>query len=618
MMKNVVLLQIETAYFSLFIRGTPHHAYTDAVSLLDSSSQLIIRGDYEGAEIFSPTRGALEPYISSICAPLFFEEQTYQILIRGKTEKSLEFYHANPRLRDAVGTVDIGSSLLMGNLNFGSEVGFSDLVVRVAGADILTICIEVFPSKMDYRRDFFEMLYEVNHEIHNLAFDFLKKTYLHAQLSLTMSQSLTEWYTILSMLFENLMKAVERISLAPRRDLIRSNRLRPIRQVRRTTNQTRSWLRKNSRRLIQCSETQALVTVDNAHLTAPQLPASKIVATFDTLENRFVKHVLEQIRRRLIDTRNRYVQSCGDGVPDVNLLQLFKRMEARIRRYQQQDFIRDAGELRRSDTFSLVLQFGAGYRDVLRMYIMLMRGLAIDTDIFKIALKDVWLLYEYWCFLKINQLLRQKHNLVTQDIIQVRGRDLVVRLRKGKTSRLIYCTQDGEAITLCYNSRPTNTFPTTAQQPDNIITLQKMGIDVRFQYILDAKYKLDCRAEYVHKFGSIGPQEIDINTMHRYRDAIVVTTRDEEIEHTIFGAYVLFPFADEARYRANRFFQSIKQVNVGGLPFLPKHTQLVEEFLTWLITATPNDVFERVILPRGIKTWINEQKLCHKPHLPLS
>ena len=68
-----------------------------------------------------------------------------------------------------------------------------------------------------------------------------------------------------------------------------------------------------------------------------------------------------------------------------------------------------------------------------------------------------------------------------------------------------------------------------------------------------------------------GPKEDDINTM-RYRDAIVYQNGVSPYERTMFSAYVLFPYHNEEEFRHHRFYKSIDQVNIGGLPFLPSAT----------------------------------------------
>ncbi|GAA3328650.1 hypothetical protein GCM10020331_073480 [Ectobacillus funiculus] len=51
-----------------------------------------------------------------------------------------------------------------------------------------------------------------------------------------------------------------------------------------------------------------------------------------------------------------------------------------------------------------------------------------------------------------------------------------------------------------------------------------------------------------------GPMEEDINTMHRYRDALVVE-QDGPFERTAYGAYVLFPSNQEEEYEHHPFYK---------------------------------------------------------------
>ena len=62
------------------------------------------------------------------------------------------------------------------------------------------------------------------------------------------------------------------------------------------------------------------------------------------------------------------------------------------------------------------------------------------------------------------------------------------------------------------------------------------------------------------------------------------------------GAYVLFPYSDEEKYKEHDFYKSIGTVNIGGLSFLPSATNMVREFLEELISDTAESAFERATL----------------------
>ena len=99
-----------------------------------------------------------------------------------------------------------------------------------------------------------------------------------------------------------------------------------------------------------------------------------------------------------------------------------------------------------------------------------------------------------------------------------------------------------------------------------------------------------------------GPEIDDINTMHRYRDAIV-EEHGNPYERLMFGAYVLFPLSggEEAieKYKKHVFYKSIENVNIGGLSFLPSSTELVEELLEELINESVDTANERAVFPSG-------------------
>jgi hypothetical protein len=186
---------------------------------------------------------------------------------------------------------------------------------------------------------------------------------------------------------------------------------------------------------------------------------------------------------------------------------------------------------------------------------------------------------------------------------------LFVRLDKTQRASVTYYNEHKkEEYTLKYNSAENSA--TVGQEPDNVLSLMKRdlrdgGREVTYKYVFDAKYRLNSTDAYRRRYGTAGPQEDDINTMHRYRDAIVsLQAETGRYERSMFGAYVLFPYQEQnGDFVRNTFYQSIKKVNVGALPFLPGSTRLVEQFLDELIHESSEQAFERAIQPLGTKQY---------------
>lgn len=57
----------------------------------------------------------------------------------------------------------------------------------------------------------------------------------------------------------------------------------------------------------------------------------------------------------------------------------------------------------------------------------------------------------------------------------------------------------------------------------------------------------------------------------------------EYLQGVVDGALVLFPYPNEEQYREHKFYKSIEQVEIGGLPFLPNSTKLVGEKINILL-----------------------------------
>lgn len=607
---TVELLRMETSLFNLYIQGRPYHPTVESLQLHRDESDAWVEAHFhvdlpssevhiESIQVFSPRTRSLEVWERDrSIEPIFFETQSYELVVEKKSESPLTFYHDNMHLRQAVRP--LGKMLLSGVLNFQNEVGLTELVFRLHGRDVLRLQLEIFPSKMDYKRDYEVILRDVNEQIYNLSFDFLRKTYHLTRLRETRHQSVTEFFTILQQLFQQLVQAVDRIKNAPHYRMQVINRKLETSRARRVGRENIRFLSKRPELFVQDTQ-HGLFTLQGKRMTPTHVMESKRYVDYDTGENRFVRWVLNRVVGKLKELRHRLKER--DRALDPLLMKQLDVMNAQLQRLLRHDFLQ-VGDMSHM-SISLVLQMAPGYREVYRYYLMLLKGLSIQSDLFRLSMKDLAQLYEYWCFLKIHDLMRRKYELVKQDIIKVNRNGLFVTLRKDQQSRVVYRNPiNGEVFTLFYNSLPRGDGTSTlAQKPDTILTLKKNDAATEYKYIFDAKYRLNPAYEgtpYWQKYKQPGPEEEDINTMHRYRDAIVFREGHHgELERSMFGAYVLFPYPDEEKFREHRFYRSIQLVNIGAIPFLPNATSLMEAFLEEIIQDSPEKAYERSTRPRG-------------------
>lgn len=612
---NAELLRIETNLFNLYIQGRPFHPTVETLHLHRDGEGEWVHSHFhvavsnsvvqvESVQLFSPVHLALMPWLPGDQGyPLFYETQFYELVIEKKQDAVLSFHHDNVLLRQAV--KPLGKSILSGILNFQNEIGLTDLELRLGGQTVFSLQLEIFPSKMDYKQDYLRILEDVNDQIYNLAFDFLRKTYHLTGLKETRHQSLTEFFAILQHVFVQLVQAVGRIEASPHTRLRVENRPVDAAQVRKAGKENIAYLARRPN-LLQPDERNGVLAIHRHRYTPLQVLETKRHVEYDTPENRFVRWLLLRIQSKLKDLKARLVQL--ERAEDPQLTRKLQGMQAQLGRLLRHDFL-NVGALRQMSV-SLVLQMAPGYREVYRYYLMLMKGLSIQSDLFQLSMKDLAQLYEYWCFLKIHQLLSRKYELLKQGLIKVHRNGLFVTLDKSQNAKMVYRNpKNGEVFTLFYNALPSEdrSFPTLEQRPDNVLTLRKNDASAEYKYIFDAKYRLNPAYEgtpYYEKYHGPGPEEDDINTMHRYRDAIVYRDqREQEFERSMFGAYLLFPYHDEDRFRGHRFYRSIEKINIGALPFLPGSTTLMERFLDEIILDSPEKAFERSTQPRGTKEY---------------
>lgn len=532
----------------------------------------------------------LGEYRQYVQYPVFFEQQGYELIVESIGEGSLEFWHENEALRHAVSPVRRGSRILSGVLKFEDEIGYSDLVILLDGKEYLRLTVEVFPTRMDYRRDYRAMVEDVSAQVHQLAFDYLKRTYLTAELSTIKDGSSLEFLSILTQIYDRFLAAADAVLEHPHHVLQKEHRVVPAHRAAKTDAASVRWLEKHPQHVL-CAE---------SGIQVEKILAVHQTVSFDTRENRIVKQILHLAARRLIQFRRRY---SGQGrEADENVLGRLDVMIQGLNRRSSTGFLRELHAGSTAGELSVVFAMSPAYRELLRCHLMLQHGLSLSEGIYRISVKSLSVLYSYWSFLKLNQILKQRYRLLSQDLIRIRG-GMISVLAAGEEGRVRYLDPNsGESITLTYHPS-TFAVPTVSQNPESLLQLRKRGAKVTYSYVFDARYRSNPApegSEYRALYGGPGPMEEDINAMHHYRDALVQHSGTDSYQRMLFGAYVLFPGTDGEAYRAHPFYKSISRVNIGGLPFLPSQTVLVEELLDQLIADSPASVYDRTVLPPGI------------------
>lgn len=606
------VLEVQSGNVSVVIKPKNLHPNLVNKSILNQSSELRITGmnissvKILGEEKVADGNGVIGVSSHNIhIHPIFFEQTDYEIIVKSSEGKSVSLWHENYTVRDKMTTVTDSDDLISGIVNFGNNAGFSEFEIFHDGKKCLVIRIEVFPSKISYKEDYQNMLQDISDEIYGAVLDFMRNTYREISIGSTENTIPALFFEIIKQVFDKFKKAANMIVANPHHKLCVEHPVVPAHKVKKIDAVTLKWLKKHPENVVQT----------NKGYSAIKAPTVKKQITYNTVENQFAKFILKTTVKKLKDFKDRYIRSTKK--PEKMVLDKVEAMIADLNKLLNATFLCEVDDYKATQSMSLVFEMAPGYRELYKYYLMMLRGLSVQGDVFRLSLKDTAQLYEYWCFIKLVALLKKNYKLISPDVIKVDNTGVTITLVKGKKSEVKFINpRTGEFITLSYNPKEQKT-QTVNQKPDNVLSLTKRGVDIPYQYVFDAKYRIENNpSDSYYPDDKPGPKLDDINTMHRYRDSIVYendTPSRFMFEKTMFGAYVLFPYDDGEEYArgvhiqnkeeviGHKFYNSIETVNIGGLPFLPGTTELVENFLAELVADSSESAFERASLPRGIE-----------------
>ena len=568
------LVQLENHEFNLFIIGEDPREKISIIkeNLNQPATIKIFHGDNNTILKTITDYGDLVLNPGNTMMPCFFEDGQYQLVLEKKKKKdsNYDIFHSGIRITEDFQS--IGGSLI-GIIDFSSDIGYTGIDIFRDGVKLLNLVLEVFPSKLDYYKDYQKLIMEINEEVVSLAFKFIDKTYLTGKLVDTDHQTNTEFLSILDMIFDDLEAALKRIVNNFKHNVITYDSLTNIHKAKRVSNKTKKYLRTHGDSLTKSEK--GFININNSLYYTEKLVEEKKVTTIDIFENRFVKYMIQQTIKRLKSIEIYF--DLNDERENNTLISIRKKIK--ILEMYLNTYFQDVNDLKGNKSMSLIFQMAPGYKEMYKKYIMLNKGLDLGDDLFKITPKKLYSLYEMWCYIKIHKILCDLgYEVEEYGILQYKDNGMYLSLLQDSQSKMVYKSNKNK-LELWYNK--SYSLPTTDQRPDTVLHIRNLNDKDNRTYIFDAKYRISVEN------GKVGPMVEDINVMHRYRDAIVSKMNDEfHYKYDTFGAYVMFPYGNEADFIDHKFYKSIEEVNVGAFPMLPGSTKLITKHLEKIVSQS--------------------------------
>lgn len=517
---------------------------------------------------------------------LLLEETEYEIM----TESDLPADCLFPYLKNNGGSLSVKASILKNdspehqfyNLYFRSYVGkgFFDFI---ADGQTISIPFEVRSKKIEYRSHYGLMLREISEFAASLLLRSAAPLYQSYDFSNIASSIKYEDFLIL----EYIMKG-ERFPSAY--EYLRKNMHSEITAV---EERTPLPLVKNFNpvsiidsirpgNVTECSK-----GIIGGKFAFFELGGYSSCETIDTPENRLVKDFL----LCLYDLSSMLLHSkLSEKSSYVN--ERLKAISMQLEEYLTDSWISEVGDLRHIPFNSAVLQKRSGYADIFELYLILGTGLKLRQkdaeDLFRGHNKELSLVYEYWCYLKLFDSLKSLSvNKPEYDLAYTDGEwGMTI---KSNESKLFLIPAGGTImhVELYYNreyskrrEKPFQSYSLKMRPDYSLVICPENSRDhSNFIVHFDAKYKADRDA------GGMGDEELpgksyrreDIYRMHTYRDALLRS----------WGSYILYPgnkYDVFEKYEAiDTEMGSRSLPSIGAVPLVPgdkKNERLKDHLLS--------------------------------------
>lgn len=551
--------------------------------------------------------------------PVIFETCKYQVrlLFHGLDKETMpEIRHVRKDVEDSFFYDEElngrDEKSLTGELDFINEPGVFKLDFSYQKNGIRKeayVTFDVVSPKLDTKNDYKSLLREVNKEYEDVIYRYLSITL--QQFARGPLNSDATWMAAFQSVVDDYIKNVKRVIQNPHSQIA-------IYRTSRKAEQIKFWTPTMEERYGEVKK--------EGKLEECYFDYNEVRSTQNTMENRFVKHTLQTIGKRLSTVITTILNATQEELSERHR-QMWKDYQTSLYKLAKHPFFKSIERFDGMAQESLVLQNRTGYQQIYKDWLKLKRGIDFYNGAANIGTLQIWEIYELWCFIKMKKLVAEvlgidKGKPSHEQLITEPKGTLLNPFEKSSSEHVVeyhypkaeetdtderkaeLTAHEGDVVTLHYQhtfSRSSGkdgygmgiNTATTEQRPDIVLNIRKASGEVVLTYLYDAKYrvindkKLDAdfeeqdMSENTAMPGGDYPPTDAVNQMHRYRDAIYYSKEHEPYRSKeVIGGYILFPGRGDDKYVKKRYYsESVESVNIGAFPLLPNSYSLLKKHL---------------------------------------
>jgi predicted component of viral defense system (DUF524 family) len=440
-----------------------------------------------------------------------------------------------------------------------------------------TVRLEVQSQKMNYRNDYRKMLIDITNQCIELIFQY------SSPVTQPVVTDYEKDFKILHQRFafiksiidtDEFLDAVNKIISSPVTIWKESESDKDIRGVRRMKSSSLRQIA-NSKNRFKIPDGHPLFS-ERFRSIPSRITVIDKSETFDTPENRFIKHALQTFLFFVSDFKSR--------IKNESKIKLeAEKLESQLEQLLNHSLFKSISDPENILLNNPVLQRKEGYREILRVWLMF--NLAAELawkggdDVYDIEKRNVAVLYEYWVFFELLKIMETVFGIKPDKNIIVDSNDMLgLQLKQG-----IHFPVKGSCekfnrkfdVNFSYNrifqgSNDETNYPskgswTRSMRPDYTLSLWPSGIsedEAEEQELIvhihfDAKYRIENILESLGDVKDLDTEKeeqskgtykrADLLKMHAYKDAIRRTA----------GAYILYPGNEKDTYTRTGFREII-------------------------------------------------------------
>ncbi len=408
---------------------------------------------------------------------------------------------------------------------------------------------------------------------------------------------------------EEFNDSIQKILSAPVTRWKESDTIKDIRSVRRVNNSTLRQIGSATNRIKLPLNHSFKKMMDSV---PSRLRVNHKTETIDTPENRFIKHALFSFQSFCADIRTK--------AKDNDRMKLEAELLVdKLEQYLSHSVFKELSLLTTLPLNSPVLQRKEGYRNILRFWLRFDLAAKLvwhgGDDVYSGNKKDVAVLYEYWMFFKLLEIVREVFRIEpksVEELIKPTNDGLGLQLKQGHYLPVngVYQGETRQLnVQFSYNKTFSgdNNYPeggswTRSMRPDYTLRIWPFGISSKeaekeeliVHVHFDAKYKVENLAEILGNESDLLTEKEEQNKgTYKWADLLKMHTYKDAIRRTA-GAYILYPGTD-SRYTKFGFHEIIPGLGAFSIrpSALNNGTEELKRFLNEIIVHFLNRASQR-------------------------